>query len=367
MRILSGIDIHYEPNCGSILLAEDIYHPGGAGIDARFLVLAPGLNTRLPQGWRGLPVQKSWTMTAPEKYQNELNKLVDAEVMDFRPDLLHCHHLCYGMIEALRRAKDIPKIGICHGTDVIEARRSTVFRSTFQNNVELMEQVVFPSYGILRDACEVVNVPSAKVKVIPWGLPHRFLKPDRQRAFFSSSPFRVIYAGRFDESKGIDVLIAAMHLLPRHIHLTLMGKGPAEPGLRAQIATLGLQDRVLCAPWQSRDRLQETFTNFQLSVLPSREIEAFGLSAVEAQAAGLPTIVSAVSGLPETLPTSLRPLLTFASGNISQLADRIATVAARADNWNEIATECRVSADRFRIGSTVAGLLSLSESLFNGK
>jgi glycosyltransferase involved in cell wall biosynthesis len=365
MRILSGIDMHYEPNCGSILLAQDMYDRFDAGVETRFLVLEPELPTGLPVGWRGLSVQKSWARTAPDKYQRQLNEFVGAEVKDFQPDLLHCQHLCYGMIAALRQAEGIPKIGICHGTDVIEALRSPVFRASFQSNVDAMNHIVFPSHGILRNARQAVTVPFAKATVIPWGLPDRFLQPDRQHAMFASDPFRVLFAGRFDESKGIELLIAAVALLPRNIHLTLMGKGPTEPELRSQIADLGLQDRVRFAPWQSREQLQKTFIQYQLSVLPSREIEAFGLAAVEAQAAGLPCIVSAVSGLPEIVPTSLQPLLTFESGNISELADRIGAFASRAEDWNEIAAECRASADRFRISTTVASLLSLSEGLFN--
>jgi len=348
-----------------MLLAQDMYDHFDAGVETRFLVLEPELPTELPLGWRGLSVQKSWARPDPDKYQRQLNELVSAEIRDFRPDLMHCQHLCYGMIAALRQAKNIPKIGICHGTDVIEALRSPILRAAFQSNVDAMNHVVFPSHGILYNARQVVSVPLAKAKVIPWGIPDRFLLPDRQHAIFAKDPFRVLFAGRFDESKGIELLIAAMALLPRHIHLTLMGKGPIEPELRAQIANLRLQDRVLFAPWQSRDELQRTFIQYQLSVLPSREIEAFGLAVVEAQAAGLPTIVSAVSGLPETLTTNLRPLLTFESGNISELADRIATVASTAEDWNKIAAECRASAERFRIGTTVASLLSLSESLFN--
>lgn len=365
MRILSGIDIHYEPNCGSILLAQDMYAPFDPGIEARFLVLKPELPAQLPLGWRSLSVQKSLAKTAPDKYQGQLNTLVDAQIRDFRPDLLHCQHLCYGMIAALRQAEEIPKIGICHGTDVIEALQSPVSRAAFQSNVDAMDYVVFPSNGILSNARQVVTVPFAKAKVIPWGLPDRFLQPSRQHAIFANDPFRVLFAGRFDESKGIEVLIAALALLPRHIHLTLMGKGPTEPELRAKISDLGLQERVRFAPWQSRDKLQQSFTQYQLSVLPSREIEAFGLAAVEAQAAGLPTIVSAVSGLPETLPTSIRPLLTFEPGNVPELADRIAAVASKAEDWNETASECRANAARFRIRTTVTNLLSLSESLFN--
>ncbi|MEP3509357.1 MAG: glycosyltransferase family 4 protein [Litoreibacter sp.] len=303
-------------------------------------------------------------MRDPVSYQRRLNTAVERALDQFKPDVLHCQHLCYGMTAALTRLRGIPKIGVCHGTDVIEACRNRKFRDSFRKNVRTLDRIIFPSRGILSDARTILPIPAEKVRIVPWGLPARYLRLERKLAQYCTEPFHILYAGRFDESKGIDLLIHALSALPEWVHLTLLGQGPIRSKLSNQIAQLDLEKRVRFKPWQNRDDLQETFAEYQLLVLPSREIEAFGLVSVEAQAAGLPAIVSRVSGLPETLPKRAG-VLAFTSGDVHELVDRIGLILGDQMLWSDLAMRCRANANRFKIQDTVDQFMTVSRSLIH--
>jgi len=89
-------------------------------------------------------------------------------------------------------------------------------------------------------------------------------------------------------------LIDALPLLPQ-ARLLLTGTGPEEPALQAQVAALGLSDRVHFAGFVSDEDPPAYHHAADLYVLPAiARSEAFGLSLVEAQASGVPCLSTEV-------------------------------------------------------------------------
>jgi glycosyltransferase involved in cell wall biosynthesis len=365
MRILSGIDVHFAPNCGSILIAQDLYSNLTSDGEVRFLVLNPLSDLPLPPIWRGLPVRKAQSTGDGDGYQAALNGLVDQHIDEFAPELLHCQHLGYGMTKAFIRHRSIPKLGVCHGTDVLEAVRDSSSRSEFREIITRLDRIVFPSRGILADAREVTEIPDDKVALVPWGLPEPYLAEERPVAEFEDRPFSVLYAGRFDESKGIDILLDALRWTSDNLRLTLIGAGALSRDILRWIAQAGLGGRVEIRPWMERGALQEEFGRHQLLVLPSRKIEAFGLVCVEAQAAALPVIVSRVSGLPEIVPAGC-DVLSFESGDARALAGKMAAIAGDSNLWRDLSRRCRAHARRFSISACVQHFTDESRRLIHG-
>jgi len=106
----------------------------------------------------------------------------------------------------------------------------------------------------------------------------------------------VVWLGRFDpECKGLDLLLAAMRLLPRDERPRLAMHGPDWNGQKSIVirltGELGLEDWVTVGEavyGDDKSRLLESAAGF---VYPSRW-EAFGLSVVEAVSLGIPTLVT---------------------------------------------------------------------------
>lgn len=131
--------------------------------------------------------------------------------------------------------------------------------------------------------------------VVPLGIDAGgLLELDRDRAGARAlrrrhgDPF-LLFVGRLRYYKGLHVLLAAMPQIPSR--LVIVGDGPSEPELRAQVKRLGLDDRVVFAGRVDDETLHDHLAAAAVGVLPSSTpTEAFGLALVEYMAAGLPVV-----------------------------------------------------------------------------
>ena len=159
---------------------------------------------------------------------------------------------------------------------------------------------------IWRDAAAVVansdglaelakaHAPWLEVSVIRNGVDSRLFTPRSAISF--SSPPQLLYTGRLNEGKNIDVLLsslAELRQLPWHLHLA--GDGPLRPALEASLPRLGLVDRVSFHGWLSRTAVPEMYRQADIFVFPSSG-EGTSNSLLEAMACGLPIVTHAVRG-----------------------------------------------------------------------
>src|SRR5690606_34509883 len=118
-----------------------------------------------------------------------------------------------------------------------------------------------------------------------------------------------IFVGRFVEKKGLRYLLDAMpSIRARHpgLGLVLVGYGELETEVRAQIASLGLEDAVHLTGKIPHRELIPWLRHARLAVVPSivdRNGETDGMPTVvsEAMAAGLPVVGCAVDGIPDVI------------------------------------------------------------------
>lgn len=109
-----------------------------------------------------------------------------------------------------------------------------------------------------------------------------------------------------------------------HLHLLVVGSGPDEPALRAQVQALGLRDAVHWRAWQ--DDVTAFYGACDALLLPSR-YEGVPLVMLEAMNAGLRIMASNVDGMADMLP----PAWTFTSGDAEALADLLCMPQVAAD------------------------------------
>ena len=108
----------------------------------------------------------------------------------------------------------------------------------------------------------------------------------------------IIFAGRFEEQKGISHLIYNIKELkdmPQY-HFHVFGSGKLEPLVRSELSAL---PNVTVAP--PLFGISTYLGSFDYMLMPS-EFEGLGLMSVEASLAGLPVICNDCSGLDETVP-----------------------------------------------------------------
>ena len=119
---------------------------------------------------------------------------------------------------------------------------------------------------------------------------------------FSKDCFNIVSCGRLAPAKGMDLAIAACAKLVNDgltdIRWWIVGGGPEETSLRAQIRALGVERYVTLLGMQ--DNPYSYIRQANLYVQPSR-FEAFGLTVLEAQVLAVPVLSTETDGSVELI------------------------------------------------------------------
>ena len=115
--------------------------------------------------------------------------------------------------------------------------------------------------------------------------------------------YRLLYAGRIDERKGIDLAIRALSRLPERAHLTVVGGG--DDAYLARIRELaeaeGVAGRVSFHDGESRRRLRDRYAEADALLFPVRWREPWGLVPLESMLVGTPVVATGRGGSGEYL------------------------------------------------------------------
>jgi glycosyltransferase involved in cell wall biosynthesis len=153
-----------------------------------------------------------------------------------------------------------------------------------------------------------------------------------------------LYIGMMRDLKGPDIFIDALalteHTLDRKLTAVMVGDGDDLPAYRAQVARLGLQERVAFHPPMPARR---AFAMARAIVVPSRA-EAMPYVVLEALAAGMPMIATSVGGIPEIFPegsAALSPAQTI------DISSRMVALLANPPAWRAMMPSTRELQARF--------------------
>jgi D-inositol-3-phosphate glycosyltransferase len=161
--------------------------------------------------------------------------------------------------------------------------------------------------GLLR---MLYGTPDARTTVIPCGADAELFQPEdaraaRTRLGLPGDEPLLLYAGRIEPLKGLDVAIEALAALdePRPRLLIIGG----DDGAAAEIARLrgvaareGVSERIAFLPATPQSAMPTCYAAADICIVPSY-YESFGMAALEAQACGRPVVASRVGGLPDVV------------------------------------------------------------------
>ncbi len=158
----------------------------------------------------------------------------------------------------------------------------------------------------------------AKMVTIPCGVDlSLFEKRDRaasrERLGLPQDGAVLIWVGRLEKLKGVDILISAVaQLESRDFTLLIVGgegnSGELHAQLMAQAAAEGIAANVRFTGAVPHDELPTYYSAADVCVVPSY-YESFGLVAVEAMACGTPVVASRVGGLVSTVEDGVNGFL----------------------------------------------------------
>ncbi|HEX8052613.1 MAG TPA: glycosyltransferase [Thermoleophilaceae bacterium] len=137
--------------------------------------------------------------------------------------------------------------------------------------------------------------------------------------------WQLIYVGRIDERKGVDLAVEAMALLPEEARLEVIGDGDAAELARLRAAAPAGRVRFERVP---RGELPDRVAAADALLFPVRWREPWGLVPLEAMAAGTPVIATGRGGSGEYLRHEENCLIFDPDGGPPALAAQIERLAS---------------------------------------
>lgn len=228
---------------------------------------------------------------------------------DFKPDVIVCHHLWILCALVLDVFPDIPVIAISHGTDIRQARHNPILTEEHVGSLRNVRKVLALSGSDIESIHDLFDVSREQIVVTGGAYdPDVFYAcPGKNSGeCVPASPFRLLYAGKITDSKGVFELVAAYRIVRQtHPDVTLDLVGREDQETLDRIKELSGDDPTIhLFDVESQAILADHMRCCDLFVFPSY-YEGMGLIAIEALASGLHLVSNMLPGLREQLGREL--------------------------------------------------------------
>jgi glycogen synthase len=315
--------------------------------------------TRAPEsGWRSLPLLDQWSVIRDT--QNRLAEVIERT----RPDIVHAHSPCLNGIAALRAAKryGLPVVyevrafwedaAVDHGTTEEDSLRYRLTRA--------METWVLKRASAVTTICEGLRadivgrgIPAERVTVVPNAVsidefPLLTGRDDElARGLGFENAFVLGFIGSFYGYEGLDLLLDAVQEIlqfePR-TRVLLVGGGPEQGRLRAQVERLGIADKVVFTGRVPHKDVNRYYSVIDLLAFPRKSMRltetVTPLKPLEAMAQGRLLIASNVGGHRELVEDGRTGYL-FLPDDASALAGAVQRFLADTGRWDAIKAQGR--------------------------
>lgn len=329
---------------------------GDLGVDVRGLIVGSDLAERETNGRVRAFARESdsigWRLLAARRAMAKLGR-------GFRPEIIVSHFPMYAF-PALDQIRRFPFVAHFHGPWAAESRAegtsrlSTFYKQAIETSVyRRADRCIVLSSAFRRILVEHGGIREDRVRIVPGGADiARFERGElrgeaRDRLGWPGGRPIVLAVRRLRHRMGLATLISAMDNVRKRVPealLLIAGQGPLRATLEGQVAALQLEDHVRFLGFVPDADLPITYRAADLVIMPSLQLEGFGLTAVEALAAGTPALVTPVGGLPEVV-RDLDPRLILDGCESRHIADGV-TRALREPSTLPTSARCAEFARR---------------------
>jgi phosphatidylinositol alpha-mannosyltransferase len=159
-------------------------------------------------------------------------------------------------------------------------------------------------------------------------IPNGVLVPESAPA--GGREHRIVFAGRQEPRKGLQVLLRAWPEIRRRTSLRLTIAGADPLAVRLLLSRLGVSDEGIdVVGFLGQDELTETLLRAKGLVAPSLGQESFGMVLTRAFACGLPAVASDIPGYREVLDPGAA--MTTPPGNVNALVEAVESLVGDED------------------------------------
>ncbi len=277
-------------------------------------------------------------------------KKIDHIIRSFRPDIIHLETPNTIASEALYVAEklNIPVIATCHimpenisGTlPFLPSKIGKMIGNLYMkqvinvyNKVSLVTAptpigtAILIANGIKRPTLPLSN----GIDLEAFRQPSQEEKQKLQKKYNLSQTPIILYIGRLDKEKKVNILIEALQYLKRTqtFQVIIEGKGQQMENLEDLVQKLGLQDKVSFIGYTEEKELSTLYSLATVFVMPSTA-ELQSLVTMEAMALGLPVIGARAGALPYLIKPDENGFL-FEPDNPVDLAQKLQRILENPD------------------------------------
>ena len=243
---------------------------------------------------------KNMTDEMIESWQKAFReKLIQAREI-FKPDVVITHHLWILSSMVCDIFENVKVLGVCHNTDIRQAEKNPAMKDKYVKSLGKLDKILALSSGVIDGIANIYNYPVEKIVNIGAGYNEKIFYPAERYEKYDN--VKILYAGKFDESKGFYELIKAFRLLEKKdtkVELELIGNLKEEDRPRVE-SLVGDSKRIRIYNAVDQVHLGEIMRHKDIFILPSY-FEGLGLIAVEALGSGLRVVATEIEGLIEFL------------------------------------------------------------------
>jgi len=310
---------------------------------------------------------------------------------DVKYDLIHSHYWLSGL--AARELKIEWQIPIIHMFHTLALLKNQIAKTPQEiegeYRIEGEKEVIAASDKIVAATLDekqqlemLYSAAPEKTVIIPPGVDiTRFYPiPSEEAKEFIGIPRderMILYVGRIEPLKGIDILIKAITQLRRSDvlsecphYLYIIG-GESEPQksrlnkemdrLQKLCKDLGVGDLVLFLGKRDQDTLQYYYSAAEVVVMPSH-YESFGMVALEAMACGTPVIATQVGGL-QHLVLNEKTGFTIPNDNPDILEERLTQLICKPELRQEMSQNSITYARSYAWDTIISKIIDLYKDL----
>ena len=233
-------------------------------------------------------------------WQNAFRKKLLKAKEEFKPDVVITHHLWILSSIVCEIFTDEKVLVICHNTDLRQAEKNPSIKEKYVTNLDKLDKILALSSSQIDEIVTVYNYSKENIINIGAGYNEKVFFPLNN--YEPKEKSEILYAGKFDESKGFYELIKAFRILEtkvKDVELDLIGNLKEEDKERVY-SLVGDSKNIKIYNAMDQSHLGEIMRQKDIFILPSY-FEGLGLIAVEALGSGLRVVATEIEGLIEFL------------------------------------------------------------------
>ena len=243
---------------------------------------------------------KDMTEDMVNSWQNAFREKLIKAKEEFDPDVVITHHLWILSSIVCEVFNDKKIIGVCHNTDIRQAEKNPIMKEKYVLNLGKLDKILALSSGQIDEISKEFDYPKENIINLGAGYNEKVFFPLKE--YPKKDKVEIVYAGKFDESKGFFELIKAFRILETkvdNIEIDLIGNLKEQDRQRIE-NLVGDSKNINIFNAMDQVHLGELMREKDIFILPSY-FEGLGLIAVEALGSGLRVVATEIEGLIEFL------------------------------------------------------------------